>query len=150
MITDITCTFWKLYQPRWRLATDWSLSGFEKALACNTTLAGLPEKIKGQRVLVVNADLCYSRSLELFVGVIINFTSLGSEEYLKFHINLRCDEGKLYLWRNLLQWFDFGVGEKIANARTCADSNGHNFWKIENVQGFLHIFAYKGLNLTAV
>ena len=40
---------------------------------------------------------------------------------------------------------DCGVGEKIANARTCADSNGHNFWKIENVQGFLHIFAYKGL-----
>ena len=22
---------------------------------------------------------------------------------------------------------DCGVGEKIANARTCADSNGHNF-----------------------
>lgn len=61
-----------------------------------------------------------------------------------------CKAGKLYLWRNLLQWFDFGVGEKIANARTCADSNGHNFWKIENVQGFLHIFAYEGLNLTAV
>ena len=61
-----------------------------------------------------------------------------------------CKAGKLYLWRNLLQWFDFGVGEKIANARKCADSNGHNFWKIENVLGFLHIFAYKDLNLTAV
>ena len=24
-------------------------------------------------------------------------------------------------------WFDFGEGEKIANARTCTDSNGHNF-----------------------
>ena len=48
------------------------------------------------------------------------------------------------------QWFDFGVGEKIANARTCADSDGRNFWKIENVEGFLHIFAYKGLKLTAV
>ena len=45
---------------------------------------------------------------------------------------------------------DCGVGEKIANARTCADSNGHNFWKIENVPGFLHIFAYKGLKSTAV
>ena len=58
--------------------------------------------------------------------------------------------GKLYLWRNLLQWFDFGVGEKIANARTCADSNGRNFWKIENILGFLHISAYEGLKLTVV
>ena len=55
----------------------------------------------------------------------------------------------LKLW-NLLQLFDFGVGEKIANARTYADSNGHNFWKIENVQGFLHIFASKSVNLTDV
>ena len=59
-----------------------------------------------------------------------------------------CKAGKLYLWRNLLQWFDFGVGEKIASARTCADLNSHNFWKIENVQEFLHVFAFKGLDLT--
>ena len=32
------------------LAEEWSLSGFEKALASHTTLAGLPGKIKGQRV----------------------------------------------------------------------------------------------------
>ena len=48
MIIDITSTFRKLYQLLGRLATDLSLFGFEKALACHTTLAGLPEKIKGQ------------------------------------------------------------------------------------------------------
>ena len=47
---DITSTLWKLYQPHWRLTTEWSLSGFEKARACHTTLASLPEKIMGQRV----------------------------------------------------------------------------------------------------
>ena len=36
------------------------------------------------------------------------------------------------------------------NARTCADTNGHNFLNTEIVQGFLDIFAVKGLHFAAV
>ena len=80
----------------------------------------------------------------------MDFTDLVIKKILKWAMKPGCKAGKLYLWRNLLQLFDFGVGEKIANARTYADSNGHNFWKIRNVQGFLYIFAYKSVNLMAV
>ena len=90
------------------------------------------------------------RIFEIDLLIIMDFTNLVIRKILKSAMKPGCKAGKLYLWQNLLQWFDFGVGEKIANARTCADSNGHNFWKIENVEGFLHIFAYKGLKLTAV
>ena len=109
---------------------------------------------------VANSDICFDTTIhdgcrllfegntQLVVEVIMDFTNLVIRKILKWAMKPGCKAGKLYLWRNLLQWFDFGVGEKIANARTCADSNGHNFWKIENVQGFLHVFAYKGLDLT--
>ena len=33
------------------------------------------------------------------------------------------------------------MGLNVGNAPTCADTNGHNFWDTEIVQGFLHIFA---------
>ena len=45
--------------------------------------------------------------------------------------------------------FNFGVGVKVASARTCADINGHNFGNNENVQGFLNIFVDKGLHFLA-
>ena len=107
---------------------------------------------------VANSDICFDTTNHdgcrlLFEGntlLFVEVTNLVIRKILKWAMKPGCKAGKLYLWRNLLQLFDFGVGEKIANARTYADSNGHNFWKIENVQGFLHIFAHKGLNLTAV
>ena len=35
-------------------------------------------------------------------------------------------------------------------SETCADTSGHNFRNTETAQGFLHIFADKGLHFAAV
>ena len=48
---DITSTFWKLYQPRWRLTTEWSLSGFQKMhVHAILHLQAFQKKKKDQRV----------------------------------------------------------------------------------------------------
>ena len=49
-----------------------------------------------------------------------------------------------------LRCVDFDTGEKITNACTCADTNGHNFENTKNVHGILHIFADEGLHFSAV
>ena len=45
---------------------------------------------------------------------------------------------------------DFDIGLNVGNTRTCADTDGHNFRNTEIVQGFLRIFADKGLHFAAV
>ena len=50
-----------------------------------------------------------------------------------------CSNGLILIWA----WM-------LGNARTCADTNGHNFWNTEIVQAFLHVFADKGLHFAPV
>ena len=44
----------------------------------------------------------------------------------------------------------FDIGLNVGNVRTCADTNGNNFWNTEIAQGFLHSFSDKGLHFAAV
>ena len=44
----------------------------------------------------------------------------------------------------------FTSNTKVANARTCVDTNGHKFRNTKIVQCFLHIFVDKGLHFSAV
>ena len=57
----------------------------------------------------------------------MKFSSLEVEKRLKVDISSSSEAGKLYYDKICLRYVDFDTGEKITNACTCADTNGHNF-----------------------